>query len=104
MPRWTLTSRKMPKQSSILLVLPACLMSPNGMQHDVVDPDLKVKKFEGLRVVDGCVLVSNPFLFLGNRILMCAPRQPFIPSAHTQAVVHVFAERAADLIKASYHS
>ncbi|KAF9460398.1 aryl-alcohol oxidase-like protein [Collybia nuda] len=54
----------------------------NGKQG-VVDPDLKVKNVAGLRVVDASVL-------------------PFVPSGHPQAVVYVFAERASDLIKASY--
>ncbi|KAF8663995.1 hypothetical protein AX16_000846 [Volvariella volvacea WC 439] len=57
-------------------------MSPIGANWDVVDPDLKVKGAEGLRIVDASVL-------------------PFIPSGHTQAPVYVLSERAADLIKAS---
>ncbi|KAF8665712.1 hypothetical protein AX16_000162 [Volvariella volvacea WC 439] len=57
-------------------------MSPVGASWGVVDPDLKVKGAEGLRIVDASVL-------------------PIVPSAHTQAPVYVVAERAADLIKAS---
>ena len=33
-------------------------MSPKGVHWGVVDPDLKVKGVEGLRIVDGSVLVS----------------------------------------------
>ncbi|KAG6916145.1 hypothetical protein DXG01_008296 [Tephrocybe rancida] len=58
-------------------------MSPKGAKTGVVDPDLKVKKVVGLRVVDASVL-------------------PFVPSAHTQAPVYAVAERASDLIKAAY--
>ncbi|KAG6876323.1 hypothetical protein C0992_013370 [Termitomyces sp. T32_za158] len=56
-------------------------MSPKGAKNGVVDPDFKVKKIAGVRVVDASVL-------------------PFIPSTHTQVPVYVFAERASDLIKA----
>ncbi|KAG5719382.1 hypothetical protein E4T56_gene13518 [Termitomyces sp. T112] len=59
-------------------------MSPKGAKNGVVDPDLKVKKIAGVRVVDASVL-------------------PFIPSAHTQVPVYVIAERASDLIKAANH-
>jgi choline dehydrogenase-like flavoprotein len=34
-------------------------MSPRGANHGVVDPDLRVKKVAGLRVVDAGVLVSQ---------------------------------------------
>ncbi|KAK0479231.1 aryl-alcohol oxidase precursor [Armillaria novae-zelandiae] len=57
-------------------------MSPEGADWGVVDPDLKLKGANGVRIVDASVL-------------------PFIPSAHTQAAVYIIAERAADLIKAS---
>ncbi|KAF8159226.1 aryl-alcohol oxidase-like protein [Crassisporium funariophilum] len=56
-------------------------MSPKGAGYGVVDPDLRVKGVVGLRIVDASVL-------------------PVVPAAHTQAAVYVFAERAADLIKA----
>lgn len=58
-------------------------MSPRGSSKGVTDPDLKLKKTAGVRVVDASVF-------------------PFVPSAHLQAPVYAFAERASDLIKASY--
>ncbi|KAG7450004.1 aryl-alcohol-oxidase from pleurotus Eryingii [Guyanagaster necrorhizus] len=56
-------------------------MSPRNAPWGVVDPDLKLKKAVGVRIVDASVL-------------------PFIPAGHTQAAVYAFAERAADLIRA----
>ncbi|KAK0235294.1 aryl-alcohol oxidase precursor [Armillaria nabsnona] len=58
-------------------------MSPRGAQHGVVDPDLRVKGIERLRVVDASIL-------------------PFVPSANTQFAVYIVGERAADLIKAAW--
>ncbi|RPD70661.1 alcohol oxidase [Lentinus tigrinus ALCF2SS1-7] len=55
-------------------------MGACGEKASVVDPDLRVKGIDGVRVVDASVF-------------------PTIPAAHPQAVVYVFAERAADLIK-----
>ncbi|KAF9264148.1 aryl-alcohol oxidase [Marasmius fiardii PR-910] len=59
------------------------MMSPRGANWGVVDPDLRVKGVEGLRVVDASVL-------------------PFLPAAHTQVATYIVAERASDLIKASW--
>ncbi|KAG7098445.1 hypothetical protein E1B28_000396 [Marasmius oreades] len=59
------------------------MMSPRGADWGVVDPDLRVKGVERLRVVDASVL-------------------PFLPAGHTQAPTYIIAERASDLIKASW--
>ncbi|KAG7088581.1 hypothetical protein E1B28_012558 [Marasmius oreades] len=56
-------------------------MGPGG----VLDSHLRVKGVKGLRVVDASVF-------------------PMIPESNTQAPVYIVAERAADLIKADYHS
>ncbi|TFK33877.1 aryl-alcohol-oxidase from pleurotus Eryingii [Crucibulum laeve] len=58
-------------------------MTPKNAKTGVVDPDLKVKKVGGLRIVDASVL-------------------PFVPAGHTQAATYALAERAADLIKADH--
>ncbi|KAH9063572.1 aryl-alcohol-oxidase from pleurotus Eryingii, partial [Lactarius vividus] len=59
------------------------LMSRKGSAHGVVNPDLRVKKTVGLRIVDASVL-------------------PWVPAAHPQAVIYIIAERAAKLIAADY--
>jgi len=58
-------------------------MSPFGASYGVVDPDLRVKKVTGLRVIDASVL-------------------PFVPSAHTMAPTYILAERAADFVKQAW--
>ncbi|KAG6865075.1 hypothetical protein C0991_005305 [Blastosporella zonata] len=60
-------------------------MSAKGAKYGVVDPDLRLKGAEGVRVVDASVL-------------------PYVPAAHTQAPVYIIAERAADLIKEFWSS
>ncbi|TFK36269.1 aryl-alcohol-oxidase from pleurotus Eryingii [Crucibulum laeve] len=58
-------------------------MSAKTANFGVVNPDLKVKGADGIRIVDASVM-------------------PFIPCGHTQAPVYAIAERAADLIKADW--
>ncbi|KAF5364408.1 hypothetical protein D9758_010695 [Tetrapyrgos nigripes] len=55
-------------------------MSPKDADWGVVDPDLKLKGAQGVRIADASVL-------------------PFVPAAHTQASVYIVAERASHLIK-----
>ncbi|KAJ3971517.1 pyranose dehydrogenase [Lentinula raphanica] len=57
-------------------------MSPYGADWGVVDPDLRVKGLNGLRVVDASVY-------------------PFVPGGATQLPTYCLAERASDVIKAS---
>lgn len=59
-------------------------MSPPNANWGVVDPDLRLKRARGVRVVDASVL-------------------PYVPAGHTQAPVYAVAERAADLIKERKH-
>ncbi|KAF8201278.1 aryl-alcohol oxidase-like protein [Mycena galopus ATCC 62051] len=58
-------------------------MSPKGAQYGVVDPDLLVKGIERLRIVDASVL-------------------PYLPTGFTMTTTYVFAERASDIIKATW--
>jgi choline dehydrogenase-like flavoprotein len=58
--------------------LGTCAMG--GGPDAVLDPDLKVRGTEGLRVVDAAAL-------------------PDMPSAHINAIVMMLAERASDLIR-----
>jgi len=75
-------------------------MSAYNASYGVVDPDLRVKKVEGLRIVDASVIVSprTP----ENSPPLTIALQPIVPAAHTQAPTYIIAERAADLIKATY--
>ncbi|KAJ4476488.1 alcohol oxidase [Lentinula edodes] len=58
-------------------------MSAKDASYGALDPDLKVKGVDGLRVVDASAF-------------------PFVTCSHTQVPVYVFAERAAVLIKTSW--
>ncbi|KAJ2932198.1 hypothetical protein H1R20_g4885, partial [Candolleomyces eurysporus] len=58
-------------------------MSAKNASYGVVDPDLKLKKATGLRIVDASIM-------------------PYVTAGHTQAPVYAIAERAADLIKDSW--
>ncbi|KAJ7192739.1 aryl-alcohol-oxidase from pleurotus Eryingii [Mycena pura] len=59
-------------------------MSAKGADYGVVDSDLRVKGIAGLRIVEASVL-------------------PFILTGHMQVPTYIIAERAADLIKQTYH-
>ncbi|THH10137.1 hypothetical protein EW146_g8464 [Bondarzewia mesenterica] len=68
-------------------------MSAFSASNGVVNPDLTVKKVKGLRIVDASVLPYVPSAHPASRALC--------PLGTPQAAVYVFAERAADLIKAA---
>ncbi|KAK0439241.1 aryl-alcohol oxidase precursor [Desarmillaria tabescens] len=70
------------RASSVYHPVGTASMSPVGADWGVVNPDLTMKGAMGVRIVDASVL-------------------PFVPAGHTMAPVYAFAERAADLIKAS---
>ncbi|KAH6904197.1 GMC oxidoreductase-domain-containing protein [Coprinopsis sp. MPI-PUGE-AT-0042] len=59
------------------------MMTPEDASYGVVNPDLRVKKVSGLRIVDASIM-------------------PHIPTGHTQAPVYAIAERAADMVKAHW--
>lgn len=58
-------------------------MSSRDAAWGVLDPDLRVKGVEGLRIVDASVF-------------------PEIPECHTMVAVYILAEKAADIIKKAY--
>jgi choline dehydrogenase-like flavoprotein len=67
--------------SSVYHVVGSASVSPRGAAWGVVDPDLTVKKTVGLSIVDAAAI-------------------PYVPTGHTQGPVYLWAERAADVIKA----
>jgi choline dehydrogenase-like flavoprotein len=90
--------------STLLHPTGTAAMSPKGAHWGVVDPDLKVKGVEGLRIVDGSVLVSwSPSYYsAASGECLFDVVQPFSPNAHTQGPIYLVGERGADLIKADH--
>ncbi|KAL9714603.1 hypothetical protein Ac2012v2_001260 [Leucoagaricus gongylophorus] len=60
-----------------------CVMSASDAQYGVVNPDLRVKGIQGLRIADASVM-------------------PFITAGHLQVPVYVIAEKAANMIKSDW--
>ncbi|PSN39290.1 hypothetical protein C0J52_21894 [Blattella germanica] len=60
-----------------------CKMGPKGDKSSVVDPELKVNKIRGLRVVDTSI-------------------QPSVVNGNTNAIALTIGEKAADMIKAEW--
>lgn len=59
-------------------------MGPDWDSDAVVDPQLRVRGIAGLRVVDASIM-------------------PVIPAGHTNAVVYMIGEKAADMIKETWN-
>lgn len=75
-------------------------MSKKGDKWGAVDPDLRVKGVDGLRIVDASVMVSVGMKLL--RVEANLRPKPFITCSHTQAAVYAIAERASDMIAESW--
>ena len=58
-------------------------MSPRDAAWGVVDPDLRVKGVDGLKIVDASVF-------------------PEIPECHAMAPVYILAEKAVEIIQKEY--
>lgn len=58
-------------------------MGPDWDPESVVDPELRVRGITGLRVADASIM-------------------PVIPAGHTNAVVFMIGEKAADMIKSTW--
>jgi len=69
--------------STVFHAVGTVAMTRRGAPWGVLDPDLRVKGTEGLRVVDASAL-------------------PYVPAAHTQGPVYLLAEVVADKIKAGH--
>ncbi|XP_058454690.1 glucose dehydrogenase [FAD, quinone]-like [Malaya genurostris] len=57
-----------------------CMMGPKSDPNAVVNPELQVYGIRNLRVVDASIM-------------------PFLPAAHTNGVVYMIGEKAADMVK-----
>lgn len=60
-----------------------CKMGPDWDSEAVVDPELRVRGIQGLRVAD-CSII------------------PVIPAGHTNSVAFMIGEKAADMIKSTW--
>lgn len=81
-------------------------MGPSNDTDAVVNPQLQVYGIKNLRVVDASISMKIDFYFTSRSmrnviytILYWKFSVPDIPAAHTNAVVFMIGEKAADMVK-----
>lgn len=77
-------------------------MGPSTDKHAVVNPSLQVHGIGRLRVVDASISKLFSAILESSIKIMCFVSVPDIPAAHTNGVVFMIGEKAADMVKDSW--